>query len=109
MPRGTTASVRADGENVGYSTSARELPPPRGGGGRRLKSKPALAFLIDVDNTLLDNDRFHDDLSRWLENEFGVGGRDRFWGIFEALRTELGYVDYLGTVQRLRINDDADP
>ena len=59
-------------------------------------------FLLDVDNTLLDNDRIHDDLGTHLEREFGTPGRDRYWAIFEALRAELGYADYLGALQRYR-------
>ena len=55
-----------------------------------------MVFLLDVDNTLLDNDRVQDDLSDHLEREFGAAGRDRYWAIFEELRTELGYADYLG-------------
>jgi FMN phosphatase YigB (HAD superfamily) len=59
-------------------------------------------FLLDVDNTLLDNDRLHDDLSNHLEREFGAASRDRYWASFEALRTEAGYADYLGALQRYR-------
>ena len=59
-----------------------------------------VVFLLDVDNTLLDNDRVQDDLRNHLEREFGVASRDRYWAIFEALRTELGYADYLGALQR---------
>jgi FMN phosphatase YigB (HAD superfamily) len=61
-----------------------------------------VVFLLDVDNTLLDNDRVQDDLSHHLESEFGAASRDRYWAIFEALRTELGYSDYLGALQRYR-------
>jgi len=64
-----------------------------------------VVFLLDVDNTLLDNDRVIDDLSRHLEREFGAVSRDRYWAIFEALRTELGYSDYLGALQRYRCED----
>ena len=60
-------------------------------------------FLLDVDNTLLDNDRIVADLSDHLAHEFGDESRDRYWGIFEALRIELGYADYLGALQRYRI------
>ena len=59
-------------------------------------------FLLDVDNTLLDNDRIHDDLGAHLEQNFGGSGRDRYWAIFEALRAKLGYADYLGALQRYR-------
>ena len=61
-----------------------------------------VVFLLDVDNTLLDNDRVQDDLRTHLEEEFGAASRDRYWAIFEALRTELGYADYLGALQRYR-------
>ena len=61
-----------------------------------------VVFLLDVDNTLLDNDRIIDDLRRHLEEEFGVASADRYWVIFEQLRSELGYVDYLGALQRYR-------
>jgi FMN phosphatase YigB (HAD superfamily) len=68
-----------------------------------------LVFLLDVDNTLLDNDRVQDDLRAHLEREFGPGNRDRYWQIFEALRTELGYADYLGALQRYRLGALNDP
>jgi FMN phosphatase YigB (HAD superfamily) len=61
-----------------------------------------LVFLLDVDNTLLDNDRVHDDLSEHFDRELGAGSGDRYWAIFEALRTESGYADYLGALQRYR-------
>ena len=60
-------------------------------------------FLVDVDNTLLDNDRIQDDLKRHLEREFGATTRDRYWAILEALFVELGYRDYLGALQRYRV------
>lgn len=72
-------------------------------------SPHGVVFLIDVDNTLLDNDRVTNDLTNRLELEFGVEGRDRYWGIYEALRSEVGYADYLGVLQRFRVNDDGDP
>ena len=61
-----------------------------------------LVFLLDVDNTLLDNDRIIADLRMHLAREFGSASSDRFWTIFEALRAELGYADYLGALQRYR-------
>jgi FMN phosphatase YigB (HAD superfamily) len=64
-----------------------------------------VVFLLDVDNTLLDNDRVQDDLRNHLEREFGAASRDRYWAIFEALRTELGYADYLGALQRYRCQE----
>jgi FMN phosphatase YigB (HAD superfamily) len=59
-------------------------------------------FLLDVDNTLLDNDRVHDDINDHFERELGTAGKDRYWAIFETLRIELGYADYLGAWQRYR-------
>jgi FMN phosphatase YigB (HAD superfamily) len=66
-------------------------------------------FLFDVDNTLLDNDAVQEDLSAHLERQFGSGSRDRYWAIFEELRAELGYADYLGALQRYRLEDLDDP
>lgn len=60
-------------------------------------------FLLDCDNTLLDNDRLQDDLSDHLTHEFGAECRDRYWRIFEKRRAELGYADYLGALQRYRL------
>jgi FMN phosphatase YigB (HAD superfamily) len=67
-----------------------------------------VVVLLDVDNTLLDNDGVQDDLRNHLEREFGAASRDRYWAIFEALRTELGYADYLGALQRYRFGDLSD-
>ena len=68
-----------------------------------------IVFLFDVDNTLLDNDRVTADLRRHLAREFGAEDASRYWHIFEALRTELGYADYLGALQRYRLSDMSDP
>jgi len=68
-----------------------------------------VVFLLDVDNTLLDNDRVQEDLREHLAREFGVESRDRYWAIFEALRSELGYADYLGALQRYRLGAMNDP
>ena len=68
-----------------------------------------VVFLFDVDNTLLDNDAVQDDLSVHLEREFGRASRDRYWSIFEALRAELGYADYLGALQRYRLENLDEP
>lgn len=68
-----------------------------------------VAFLFDVDNTLLDNDYVESDLKRHLEREFGPASRDRYWALFEQLRRELGYADYLGALQRYRLELDNDP
>jgi FMN phosphatase YigB (HAD superfamily) len=63
---------------------------------------PRTVFLFDVDNTLLDNDAVQADLSVHLEREVGLASRDRYWQIFEELRAQLGYADYLGALQRCR-------
>ena len=65
-------------------------------------------FLVDVDNTLLDNDRIQADLQRHLEKEFGVDCRDQYWTIIEQLFVELGYRDYLGALQRYRVAHPRD-
>jgi len=67
-----------------------------------------LVFLLDVDNTLLDNDRFAADLSARLEQGFGASGRERYWDLFEALRDDLGYADYLGALQAFRAGREDD-
>ena len=59
-------------------------------------------FLLDVDNTLLDNDRIIADLRAHLEREFGAACAGHYWAHFEALRSDLGYADYLGALQRYR-------
>jgi FMN phosphatase YigB (HAD superfamily) len=68
-----------------------------------------VVFLLDCDNTLLDNDRVVRDLSAHLEAEFGPESRDRYWKIFEELRAELGYTDYLGALQRYRLGAMNEP
>jgi FMN phosphatase YigB (HAD superfamily) len=70
---------------------------------------PETVFLFDVDNTLLDNDAVQDDLSAHLESEFGEAARERYWAVFETLRSEIGYADYLGALQRYRAEDPDDP
>jgi len=67
-----------------------------------------IVFLVDVDNTLLDNDRIQNDLKRHLEREFGADCRDRYWTILEELFTDLGYRDYLGALQRYRVEHPQD-
>ena len=68
-----------------------------------------VVFLFDVDNTLLDNDWIQADLSDHLVAKFGADARDRYWAIFERLRDELGYADYLGALERYRLEDLHDP
>jgi hypothetical protein len=66
-------------------------------------------FLFDVDNTLLDNDQVQDDLRQHIADEYGPLARDRYWAIFEELRGELGYADYLGALERYRVEQIHDP
>jgi len=68
-----------------------------------------IVFLFDVDNTLLDNDRVTADLKNHLEKEVGREGSQCYWSIFEQLRSELGYADYLGALQRYRSDNPHDP
>jgi FMN phosphatase YigB (HAD superfamily) len=68
-----------------------------------------VVFLLDVDNTLLDNDAIEQDLRRHIEEAFGTERQERYWQIFEQLRAELGYADYLGALQRYRIEHPRDP
>jgi hypothetical protein len=68
-----------------------------------------VVFLLDVDNTLLDNDRIIADLHEHVAHEFGAGSASQYWTAFEALRSELGYADYLGALQRYRTAVQKDP
>jgi len=68
-----------------------------------------VVFLFDVDNTLLDNDRVSADLKRYLSKEVGDGRQAQYWKIFEELRAELGYADYLGALQRYRVKHPREP
>ena len=72
-------------------------------------ARAAVVLLVDVDNTLLDNDRVTDDLRRYLDRTVGPEGRARYWAHFERLRVELGYADYLGALQRYRLEFPRDP
>ena len=72
------------------------------------KSPAPVVFLLDVDNTLLDNDRVSEDLRRHLTREVGADPQERYWAIFEELRKELGYADYLGALQRYRVEHPHD-
>ena len=70
-----------------------------------MSKTPDIVFLFDVDNTLIDNDRVQAHLSEHLEQTYGAATRDRYWEIFEQLRGELGYADYLGALERYRTED----
>jgi len=71
-------------------------------------SRPVVT-LFDVDNTLIDNDRVAEDLKRHLRNSVGEASEQRYWDIFEQLRVELGYADYLGALQRYRVEHPREP
>jgi FMN phosphatase YigB (HAD superfamily) len=68
-----------------------------------------VAYLVDVDNTLLDNDTVIEDLRRHFRDAFGVEREQRYWELFEGLRRELGYADYLGALQRYRVERPREP
>ena len=67
-----------------------------------------VVFLFDVDNTLIDNDHIVADMKSNLERDIGNDQQQRYWDYFEELRTELGYADYLGALQRYRVNHPRD-
>jgi len=73
------------------------------------EARHPVVFLLDVDNTLLDNDHVAADLRRYLTREVGAERQERYWAIFEELRGELGYADYLGALQRYRVENPRDP
>jgi FMN phosphatase YigB (HAD superfamily) len=66
---------------------------------------PRVVFLFDVDNTLIDNDCVQAHLKEHLEQTYGVAARDRYWHILDELRNESGYVDYLGALERFRMEN----
>jgi FMN phosphatase YigB (HAD superfamily) len=68
-----------------------------------------VVFLLDVDNTLLDSDRVIADLMRHLDRAVGHECEQQYWAIFDQLRAELGYADYLGALQRYRVQNPRDP
>ena len=68
-----------------------------------------VVFLLDVDNTLLDNDHVTSDLQRYLVREVGAERAAHYWEFFEAIRSELGYADYLGALQRYRMRYPREP
>src|SRR5262245_58733517 len=74
-----------------------------------MNSSDEIVFLLDVDNTLHDNDRVAADLRRYIERECGAASCERYFAIFEQLRNELGYADYLGALQRYRLEAMGDP
>jgi len=74
-----------------------------------MTARSPVVFLMDVDNTLLDNDRVGADLRRYLDREIGHERQERYWAIFEELRAQVGYTDYLGALQRYRLEHPHDP
>ena len=74
-----------------------------------MKETAPIVFLVDVDDTLLENGRVQADLKKHIEREFGPQCRDRFWAIHEELFKQLGYADYLGAFQRFRIEHPYEP
>ena len=74
-----------------------------------MDSRALIVFLFDVDNTLLDNDRVAADLRKHLTKALGAERQERYWALFEQLRSELGYADYLGALQRYRVENPRDP
>jgi FMN phosphatase YigB (HAD superfamily) len=74
-----------------------------------MRAHAPVVFLVDVDNTLINNDRIQEDLKRHIERKFGSEYRDRFWAIQEKLFEELGYRDYLGALQRFRVENPYEP
>ncbi len=89
---------RSDGTTTAKQFGASRMPP-----------LAPVVFLLDVDNTLLDNDHVIEDLRRHLTRAFGAQRQERYWAIFEELRSELGYADYLGALQRYRLESPTDP
>jgi FMN phosphatase YigB (HAD superfamily) len=67
-----------------------------------------VVILVDIDNTLLDNDRIQEDFKRRIEREMGTAARDRYWTIVERLFTDLGYRDYIGALQEFRVGQPQD-
>jgi len=74
-----------------------------------VSASQSLVFLFDVDNTLFDNDALQAQLSAYLRESFGEGTCARYWDLFEELRAGLGYADYLGALERLRLERSGEP
>jgi FMN phosphatase YigB (HAD superfamily) len=117
-PPGSSLGDNSNAFRGGYRlwTEPHTVQPPSVAPDQRRKSvavnnpDPAkVIFLFDVDNTLLDNDRVTADLKHHLEREVGPDHAQRYWSLFEQLRSELGYADYLGALQRYRSEYPHDP
>ena len=85
------------------------MAQPAASGAAPVITMHSLVFLFDVDNTLLDNDRVQADLAEYLSRTFGVRDCNRYWEIFEQVRRELGYADYLGALEGFRLEKMHDP
>lgn len=86
----------------------RTVLTPSLGEGTWMEFRHKVVFLVDVDNTLLDNDRIVSDLLLYLEHEVGPVRQKQYWTIFESIRSQLGYADYLGALQQYRIENPRD-
>src|SRR5574340_348982 len=100
--RDTSLSLRARklgaGRGTGVDRSGRAVAGPEAAGSTLMPGTDEIVFLFDVDNTLLDNDGVQDDLRRHFAGTYGERACERYWAIFEELRNELGYADYLGAL-----------
>jgi len=76
---------------------------------RSIMSKKSVVFLLDVDNTLIDNDVIISDLRRYLAKEFRKDRQDHYWKLFEEHKKKYGYADYLGALQQYRCENECDP
>jgi FMN phosphatase YigB (HAD superfamily) len=85
------------------------IGPDKAKAGVTMSKERRTVFLLDVDNTLLDNDQVEQDLRRHLDEAFGIECRNHYWDILEELRLELGYADYLGALQRYRTEHPRNP
>ena len=103
------SSTPSESEGEGAPGPGSRAAGAAGDGAPGKEREHPVVFLVDVDNTLLDNDRVQQDLREFLAAEVGRPARDRYWAIFEALRAELGYADYLGALQRYRVEQPHDP
>src|ERR1700753_3044945 len=96
---------------MGYSLSVTPAMAREGNASKhpaKLAATHRIVFLVDVDNTLLDNDALQADIKTHLADNYGPACRDRYWAILEDLFTELGYRDYLGALQRYRVEHPQD-
>ena len=67
-----------------------------------------LVFLIDLDNTILDNDGVKQDIEAKMLEILGERLAERFWHYYEAVRKDLDYIDFFETMMRLRDENPTD-